>query len=527
LTELQNNKKLLIKNALAILGIIFVFLFAIDLMGEAFNHLGKGVAESILFATSNPFVGLFIGLLITAIIQSSSTSTSMIVAVVASGSITIADAVPMIMGANIGTTLTSTIVSLGFINKRIEFRRAIAAGVYHDFFNILTVLILFPLEHYYGLVSNLSQDIASLFIQDTPQKLNADYAFKLFDAIPLTDFVIGIIDNSFVLIILSFVLLFGSIKFLSKLISKMLIGESQDKLRKFLFNKTFKSFSWGMLITAAVQSSSITTSLVIPFVATNKIKIKKVAPFILGANIGTTITAFIAVLFKSNAAMSIAITHLLINLIGVIIFLPFPIIRDIPIRLAKAFGTITMKYRLAGFTYIIFTFFIIPFMLIYFNKTTAEIVNLEYEISTTGKPTTTKEVISKISTSERFEPLVENSAGSSSSSIYQVHRRKNILFFNQSFFLINKPGFCWDDEDVEGKYKMCIESIIPQMTLSKGKQIDSVYLYNKTYYNPSSVDSVKYNYLISIPQMILVGREKLAKDSTVISKETLIDYYQQ
>ncbi|MEJ2004323.1 MAG: Na/Pi symporter, partial [Cyclobacteriaceae bacterium] len=116
-------------------------------MGDSFNNLGREVAESIITATSNPFIGLFIGLLVTALIQSSSTTTSMIVALVASGSITLANAVPMIMGANIGTTLTSTIVSLGYIAKREEFKRAIAAGTVHDFFNILTVLILFPLEY--------------------------------------------------------------------------------------------------------------------------------------------------------------------------------------------------------------------------------------------------------------------------------------------------------------------------------------------------------------------------------------------
>ena len=105
-----------------------MFLFSVDLMGEAFKYIGEKAAESLIFATKNPFIGLFLGLLITAIIQSSSTSTAMIVALVASGSITIADSVPMIMGANIGTTLTSTIVSLGFITKKNEFRKAIATG---------------------------------------------------------------------------------------------------------------------------------------------------------------------------------------------------------------------------------------------------------------------------------------------------------------------------------------------------------------------------------------------------------------
>jgi len=87
----------------------------------------------------------------------------MIVAIVASGSIEFSDAIPMIMGANIGTTLTSTLVSLSFITKRDEFRKAIGAGVVHDFFNILVVAILFPLEYYYGVLTNLSSS-ASNFI---------------------------------------------------------------------------------------------------------------------------------------------------------------------------------------------------------------------------------------------------------------------------------------------------------------------------------------------------------------------------
>jgi solute carrier family 34 (sodium-dependent phosphate cotransporter) len=133
---------------LYILGAFLLFLFSLDLMTSSLQHIGKDVAETILSATSNPFTGLFIGLLITAMLQSSSTTTSLVVALVASGSITLQSAIPIIMGANIGTTITSTIVSLGFISKKKEFRRAVAAGTYHDFFNILTTIALFPLEYY-------------------------------------------------------------------------------------------------------------------------------------------------------------------------------------------------------------------------------------------------------------------------------------------------------------------------------------------------------------------------------------------
>ena len=151
-----------VRIGLYILGAFILFLFALDLMTSSLQHLGRNVAETILLATSNPFTGLFIGLLITAMLQSSSTTTSLVVALVASGSITLQNAVPIIMGANIGTTITSTIVSLGFISKKKEFRRAVAAGTYHDFFNILTATILFPLEYYYGFLSSISVWIADL-----------------------------------------------------------------------------------------------------------------------------------------------------------------------------------------------------------------------------------------------------------------------------------------------------------------------------------------------------------------------------
>src|SRR6478609_9835750 len=157
----QNRWRLILKNTAYILAALFIFLFALDLMISSLQHLGKTAAETIILATSNPFTALFIGLLITAIIQSSTATTSMTVALVASGSLTLESAVPIIMGANIGTTITSTIVSLGFIGKKKEFSRAVAAGTYHDFFNILTVVILFPLEYYYGFLSSLSQSAAN------------------------------------------------------------------------------------------------------------------------------------------------------------------------------------------------------------------------------------------------------------------------------------------------------------------------------------------------------------------------------
>ncbi|MEM9340013.1 MAG: Na/Pi symporter, partial [Bacteroidota bacterium] len=150
-------------NGVAIVFSVFLFMFSIRMMGSAIASLGGGFADYAIHATENPFIGLFIGLLSTAILQSSSTTTTIAVAAVASGSLTLHGAIPIIMGANIGTTLTSTIVAMGYITKPVEFRKAIAAGTAHDFFNILMVVLLFPLEMKYRFLERLSGYLTSGF----------------------------------------------------------------------------------------------------------------------------------------------------------------------------------------------------------------------------------------------------------------------------------------------------------------------------------------------------------------------------
>lgn len=363
---------------LLLLAILF-FLFCIDMVAGSLTMLGGETSQSILLATSNPFIGLFIGLLSTALIQSSSTVTSMIVAVVASGYITLPNAIPVVMGANIGTTLTSTLVSLGFVNNRNEFRKAISAGSVHDFFNIIVVVVLFPLEYYYGTLSSLAEYMTSVFgaltfTSDQPLSIGR-YSFSY-----VSRWLIGTLPSNFLTIILSLLMLFLSIKFLSKVIYARLIGESKDKLRRYVFRNPYKSFGWGTLITAGVQSSSITTSLMVPLVASGRVSLQNSFPFILGANIGTTITALIAAFNRTEAALTIAFVHMLINLIGVLIFLPFPALRKIPVNLAYRFGALTLDSRIIGFSYIIFTFFLLPFTLIYINRDTVESERYVYDV---------------------------------------------------------------------------------------------------------------------------------------------------
>lgn len=344
-----------------------LFVFSIDLLTYSLGGFSNEVTKDIFMATYNPFVGLFIGILMTALFQSSSMITAMVVAVVASGNLSLMQAVPLIMGANIGTTLTSTLVSFTFIMKRNEFKRALSAGVLHDIFNILTVIILFPLEFYFGFLSRTAGYLTqTFFAADDPSK--SEYIYNVLITRPITIWVTQLLDQPIVWLIIAILLVFGSIKILSETVYKAFLSTKFKNISEHVFKTPFLTFIYGTLFTAAVQSSTVTTSLVVPAVATRQIKLAKIFPFIIGANMGTTITAVIAALYKTEAAISIATVHILFNLIGALIFLPFPSIHRFPIRIASFFGRISLNKKYVSLAYILMTFFIIPFLLIYFNK---------------------------------------------------------------------------------------------------------------------------------------------------------------
>jgi len=148
LKEMMDRETIISTGARIIQLIIFLylFLFSISLMGASLKMFGKGFAETLIAGTSVPLVGLFIGVLATSLIQSSSSTTAIVVGMVGGGVLTVTNAIPIIMGANIGTSVTNTLVSLAHINRSLEFRRSFSASTVHDFFNLLAVLVIFPLQ---------------------------------------------------------------------------------------------------------------------------------------------------------------------------------------------------------------------------------------------------------------------------------------------------------------------------------------------------------------------------------------------
>ncbi len=337
---------------------LYCFFLSIDIMGGAFKLLGKDFSVTLIEMTSNPYVGLLAGILSTSIVQSSSATTSVVVALVGGGSLTIPNAIPIIMGANIGTTVTNVLVSFGHITRKEEFKRAFAGATVHDFFNLLSVCILFPFELKFHFIEKIAvimakafSDLGGLTFVSPLKLITSPLSSRLLD---VTGPKIGIV--------IAVILLFTALKYLVSSMRYFTLDKFQVLLNKYLFKNDLSSFSLGAIITAIVQSSSITTSLAIPLLGSGMLTVKKVYPYTLGTNVGTTVTAILASLVTNQvAAVTIAFSHLLFNICGILIFYP---LRFIPIACAHGLARIAAERKIVAIAFVILTFYVIPLLLI-------------------------------------------------------------------------------------------------------------------------------------------------------------------
>jgi sodium-dependent phosphate cotransporter len=344
-----------------LLGLLYIFFVSISLMGASFKFFGKDFARNLLETTANPFIGLFIGILATSLVQSSSTTTSMTVALVAGGGLDVTRAIPIIIGANIGTSVTNTLVSLGHIGRPDEFRRAFAAATVHDFFNLLAVIVIFPLQLWTNFLgrwaSFLGEKFADVggFALFNPLKTIVKPSVKFFTQ--LTH------ENGTIMLIIAAFLLFVALRYIVKNLKALVIGKVELFFSSTLFRNAASSFVLGMVLTIMVQSSSITTSLAVPLAGAGILTLAQIFPMTLGANVGTTITAILAALVTGEvAAITVAFAHLLFNITGIMIQWPM---KWLPIRLAETLANAAVRSKLIPLVYILVVFFVVPLIFIW------------------------------------------------------------------------------------------------------------------------------------------------------------------
>jgi len=369
---------------------VYLFIAAIHTMGHGLKTVAKvpeakAVMDGIFRLADNPLAALSVGILTTSLVQSSSFTTTFTVGLVAAGQIDLVTSVPIIMGANVGTSVTNILVSLAHLRRRVEFRRSLGGAIVHDLFNVLSVAVVLPLEYRFRVISLPAGKLAhwlggAAFFSPDP----TDYNLVKAAVKPLGDGadwllggVLGLEQATCGLVTAAaaVALLFVSLFFLVKLLRGLLRDRVAGLFSRTLFRSPAVSFAVGILTTAAVQSSSVTTSLVVPLVGAGVLKIRQIYPYTLGANIGTTVTALIgglaiaataagegsALQTAAALALAVAFAHLIFNLYGTVIFWP---LQWIPISLAKGYARLASERRVLAAVYILVVFFLLPVLTI-------------------------------------------------------------------------------------------------------------------------------------------------------------------
>ncbi|WP_161865997.1 MULTISPECIES: Na/Pi symporter [Pseudomonas] len=358
---------------LLVVALIYLLLAGVGAIGDGFKAAtGNNARELFAFAT-NPLVGLMIGLVATALIQSSSTVTSIIVGMVAGG-LPIPIAIPLIMGANIGTSLTSTIVSLGHIRSGEEFRRAFSAATVHDAFNITAVTILLPLELLFQPLQRMSEALAGLLVSDASLDMKSVNFMKTLLS-PASDllgasvsWLPGAMWSGVALILIGVAMILFVVTAIGKVLRKVMVGRAKDIMHASVGRGPLSGIASGTVITVLVQSSSTTTALIVPLAGSGVFSLKQVYPFTLGTNIGTCVTALLAATAitgpTAEVAMQIALVHLLFNLLGILIIYALPLLRGVPPMIAEGLATLAQRSKLYVAAYIVGLFFALPLLLI-------------------------------------------------------------------------------------------------------------------------------------------------------------------
>ncbi|HOX26959.1 MAG TPA: Na/Pi symporter [Candidatus Krumholzibacteria bacterium] len=360
--------------ALQVTALLYFFLVAISLLGSAFKLFGDDFSATLITGTSHPVTGLMIGLLATALVQSSSSTTSIVVGLVAAGALTVRGAVPIIMGANLGTTVTNTIVALTSINRRSEFRRALAGATMHDFFNLLSILILFPLEMATHALERTATWLSGRLVGsqglefDSPVKAACKPAVDLVEralgaGLGVPDWAAGAI-----LLALSLALIALALVGLTRVLKQAVLSRAEGSLTRWIGSGGLGAMLVGLLLTVAVQSSSITTSLLVPLIGAGLVSLESGFAVTLGANLGTTITALMASLAGNGAAVAIALVHLLFNVFGILAIYPLRSVRRIPIVLARNLAFRSSRNKIWVVLYMVGVFFALPVLFVLVDR---------------------------------------------------------------------------------------------------------------------------------------------------------------
>ena len=338
---------------IVVLASLYLFLIGVSMLEAGVKAFGADFQADLLNGVDHPIAGLAAGVLATVLVQSSSVSTSTIVGLVGAGTLTVDAAVPMIMGANIGTTVTNTLVALASARRSEEFRRAYAGATMHDFFNIIAVAVFLPVQVATDFFSRAAEEVALLLggnVGGSTAKSPIKQAVKEpvswiedgIDWLTSSDEVLGGLLLGFGILIILLAL-----AVITRNMRRLIASRVEAALNSLVSRGGgLVGMFFGAVITIAVQSSSITTSILVPLVGSGVLSVRNAYPITLGANLGTTITALLASLAVDlQAGLVVALTHTLFNLAAIVAIYPVRQIRYVPVQLAERLADLAVDHR--------------------------------------------------------------------------------------------------------------------------------------------------------------------------------------
>ena len=356
-------------------GLIYALVCGVSIMSRGFRSLSGDAAQALFAFADQPLVALAVGVLVTVLIQSSTTKTAITVAAVGTGALTLRHSIPLILGANIGTTVTSTIVALGFAKEPEKFRRAFTGAGISDWFNLLAVAIFLPIEVWLHPLEHVSRDLANLLYGSGSSDLSS------FDPVRTitTPVVTGVSSAAgrlndtlgpLVMIMFGVLLIFVVVRYLGDLLKLLMIGRASELLQRAVGRNDAIAMAAGTGVTIVTQSSTVTNTVLVPFVGVGALTPRQLYPITLGAGLGTTLTSVLAAFAVTGGSASAkiglqaAFVHVLFNVFSILVIFVIPILRPIPLVCAEAVANVATRHRWFAAFYMVTVFLALPALVI-------------------------------------------------------------------------------------------------------------------------------------------------------------------
>lgn len=360
--------------------LIYVLLISLNLVTTGVNALGFSELSRIIGTTTHPLLALILGLMLTFMVQSSTVFTTLTVATVGAGVVPVESAAMLILGANIGTCFSAQLVAFGFFRRGTDLGKAVAAAMSHWWFNVLSVLTLFPIELVFHPLTQTAGWISTAFLGSAPVNVPvADLTHHYID--PIVSLIgpaglAGAIGSATIAALVSIAVGVSAIAVAIRLISRLMRDITaasshvmlENSLEKSRFPTPLRTIAAGIGLTLMSRSSSATICSTLPFTGTGLLSLRREFALILGANLGTTLTAVLTALAApgefGNWALQVALIHVIFNLTGVLVLVLVPPLARGVLWLSQWSARLAVRAPLSTFLGLLSTYTIIPMAII-------------------------------------------------------------------------------------------------------------------------------------------------------------------